>query len=591
MSNNPSSGGEELRQPDQRPDEMPITTAQETPIEAVSESDSSPDPMENTIANSIANNGGADSVSDTFAADAPAVESSQMPVSDPVLPNADVSSDSLSESSNEDSAVAVEESTNGSVSGAMPEVSDPAAEVGQGNTEQSTAIANERMSDDGNVQSDAPSDMQTLLDQQPSSNGLRKGDLVEGTIISTSPTEIRVDIGAKTDAVVNGKELERLTPETLQTLDVGKQIKAYILLPENADGFPVLSLSRAMEEQDWARAEELRNSKEVYQGRIDGYNRGGLIVRFGRLRGFVPESQVSRDRRRRVEGITDPQQKWGKMRNEEIAVKVLEVDRGRDRLILSEREAVPALRDGQKQKLLEELKIGDRRTGIIKSVTEFGAFVDVGGADGLVHITEISHKHITSPKDVLKPGQEVNVEVISVDPERKRIGLSIKRTESDPWETIVKKYAVGQLVEGTITKTAKFGAFARLKDDPEIEGLIHLSELADHHVENPNEVVNEGEEYTLRIVRIDPEQRRIALSIKKVMDKGFTEYDMRKATGMDVAGFEASSLREDGRRGGGGGGGGGGNYGGGSGGGGGGGGGGRRRDRKGRRRDNEYDDE
>jgi small subunit ribosomal protein S1 len=323
--------------------------------------------------------------------------------------------------------------------------------------------------------------MQALLDQQPHETRYKKGELIEGVVASTSPTEILIDVGLKSEGVISGKELERMDRETLENLKVGEKVLAYVLNPEDRNGNVVLSLNRALEEQDWRHAEELYQSGEVYSGKVDGYNKGGLIVRFGRVRGFVPESQVSRDRRRRAEG-NDPQEKWGEMRGEDITVKVLEVDRSRNRLILSEREAAPMMREQQKERLLDELQVGDVKVGRVKSLADFGAFVDVGGADGLVHLTELSWKHITHPREILKPGQQVEVEVISIDRDRKRIGLSIKRREEDPWVVITRQYQSGQLVQGTITKLTKFGAFARLVDNPEIEGLIHISELADHRV-------------------------------------------------------------------------------------------------------------
>lgn len=408
----------------------------------------------------------------------------------------------------------------------------------------------------------ASTSMETLLDQQHEGPQVKKGDLLTGTIARTSPTEILIDVGLKSEGVISGKELERIDRDTLNRLKTGEQVSVYVLIPEDRNGNVVLSLSRALEEQDWRQAETLRESGEVFHGKVDGYNKGGLIVRFGRVRGFVPESQVSRDRRKRAEGA-DPQEKWGKMRGEDISVKVVEVDRGRNRLILSEREAVPMLREGQKEKLLTELKVGDRRTGKVKSVADFGAFVDVGGADGLVHLTELSWQHITHPKEVLKVGQEVDVEVISIDPERKRIGLSMRRTQEDPWMAITRKYSVGQLVQGTITKLTKFGAFARLVDAPEIEGLIHISELSDKRVIHPKEVVNENDVVTLRVVKIDSEERRIGLSIKRVDSPDYMESDYRRAMGdeqpreprearrpqvADVADFESAMLKEEERR-------------------------------------------
>jgi len=375
---------------------------------------------------------------------------------------------------------------------------------------------------------------------------LSKGDIVEGVVAETSPTEILIDLGMKTEGVIAGKELERMDKETLDRLKVGLRLSVYVLNPER-NGRVILSLSRAAEEQDWRKAEELHKSGEIFNGRVDGYNKGGLIVRLGRVRGFVPESQVSRERRQRAQG-SDPQEKWDAMRGEDISVKVLEVDRGKNRLILSEREAMPALRELRKERLLDELQVGERRRGRVKSVADFGAFVDVGGADGLVHLTEISWKHVTHPRDVLRVGQEVEVEVISVDRQNKRIGLSIKRCEEDPWSVVARTYKVGQLVQGTVTKLAKFGAFARLVENPEIEGLIHISELAQNRVGHPKEVVKEGDVVTLRVIKIDAEQRRLGLSLKKVTASEYSASDYQRAIEPDFADFEAASLKEDDRR-------------------------------------------
>ncbi|GAB4545311.1 MAG: hypothetical protein OHK0023_03380 [Anaerolineae bacterium] len=392
-----------------------------------------------------------------------------------------------------------------------------------------------------------PTSMSAELLEQYDEPKLKKGEIVEGVVSSTSPTEILIDIGARTQGVVSGKELERMDKETLERLKVGEKVTVFVLTPENKAGRVVLSLSRATEEQDWRKAELLKESGEVYYGKVDGYNKGGLIVRIGRVRGFVPESQVSRERRDRSKGA-DPQEKWDSMRGEDISVKVLEVDKARNRLILSERDAAPALREQRKSALLDELQVGDRKTGRVKSISDFGAFVDIGGADGLVHLTELSWKHITHPKEALRVGQEVNVEVISIDRERKRIGLSIKRTEEDPWSVIARSYTVGQLVQGTVTKLTKFGAFARLVDNPEVEGLIHISELAGHRVGSPKEVVKEGDVLTLRVVKIDAEQRRIGLSLKKVSSPEYMETDYRRSTANDIADFEAGMLKEDDRR-------------------------------------------
>lgn len=398
----------------------------------------------------------------------------------------------------------------------------------------------------------ASADSAASVDQQ-SGPQIKKGDIIKGTIAQTTPTEIMIDLGLKAPGIVPSKELERMDKESLEALKVGEEVEVFVLSPENRNGLVVVSLTRATEERDWQQAETMRGTGDVYEGKIDGYNKGGLIVRFGRLRGFVPESQASRDRRTRATG-TDPQEKWGSMRGEDIAVKVLEVDRARNRLILSERDATPAFREQRKEKLLDELNVGDVKIGRVKSIADFGVFVDVGGADGLVHLTELSWKHITHPKEILKVGQEVEVEVIAVDRERKRIGLSIKKREEDPWMAIARKYQQNQLVQGTITKLTKFGAFARLVDNPEIEGLIHISELAPQRVNHPKDVVNEGDVLTLRVVKIDTENRRLGLSLKRANSAEYAEADYRRAmrpeepAGVDIADFEAASLREGERR-------------------------------------------
>jgi len=404
--------------------------------------------------------------------------------------------------------------------------------------------------DDENGASDDPAQD----DAQEITTGAKKGEILEGTILRTSATEIVVDVGLNAEGVIQSRELERMDKETLDSLKEGEKVLVYVISPQDQKtGNIILSLQRAQEERDWRDAERLQGTGEVFQGKIDGYNKGGLIVRFGRVRGFVPESQVSRDRRRRTEGA-DPQNKWAAMRGEDLSVKVLEVDRGRNRLILSERDAAPQLREAQKSRLLDELSVGDVRVGHVKSVADFGVFVDVGGADGLVHLTELSWKHIVRPADVFKVGQEVKVEVISVDRERKRIGLSIKRQEEDPWTAITRNYTVGQLVQGTITKLTKFGAFARLVEAPEIEGLVHISELADHRVNHPKDVVNEGDVLTLRIVKIDQVERRMGLSLRRVDSPDFIEGDFRRATRPpgevmpDIAELEAAAFREDDQR-------------------------------------------
>jgi len=354
--------------------------------------------------------------------------------------------------------------------------------------------------------------------------GPKRGDIIEGVVTATSPTAVYVDVGAKGEGVIPGRELERMNRETLDLLKPGASITVYVINPHSQDGGPLLSLNRALEELDWRRAEEYRESQEVYESHVAGYNKGGLIVRFGRLRGFVPQSQIGSDRRRLLDGET-PEERWGKMVNETISIKVMEVDRARNRLILSERMAARESRESRKEDLISRLQVGEVRTGRVVSLVDFGAFVDIGGAEGLVHLTELSWKHVTHPKEFLKVGQEVKAEVISIDPENKRIGLSMKRQEADPWDTVAINYQIGQLVQGIVTKMTKFGAFVRLVDVPEIEGLVHISELSDQRVNHPREVLQEGETVTLRVVKMDIEDRRLGLSLKKVNSAEYLDMD------------------------------------------------------------------
>jgi len=369
---------------------------------------------------------------------------------------------------------------------------------------------------------------------------IRRGVILEGTVIETSPTEVHIDLGEGVVGTVASRELERMDRTALEALNVGNVVRVYVLRTQGPDGRPVLSLARAEEEHNWQMAIEYFENQEVHFSKVAGYNKGGLIVRFGKVRGFVPASQVSRERQRRAVGDS-PEERWGGMVGEDIAVKVVEIDRSRNRLILSERAAAREWREKQKARLLEELTVGEVRKGRVISLADFGAFVDLGGADGLVHLTELSWSHVTHPREILEVGQEVEVQVISVDRDRKRIGLSLKRQEDDPWQRIVRNYEVHQLVQATVTKLTKFGAFARLVDAPEIEGLIHISELADYRVSHPREVVLVGDVLTLRIVKIDPEQRRLGLSLRQVDSAKYMDQDWQAI----VEEFEEEDASEE----------------------------------------------
>jgi small subunit ribosomal protein S1 len=382
--------------------------------------------------------------------------------------------------------------------------------------------------------------MESLLEEQGLSLDFPKaGEVRTGFIAAIRPNEILVSVGTKSEGLISGKEFEQIPGEEKAEFHVGQEIPVYVITPEDSNGNVVLSYLRAREERDWLEAEKMLESSKAFDSKIIGYNKGGLIVPLGRLRGFVPASQISLVRRSALSG-ENPEQRWSKMVGEPIKARVIEVDRERRRLILSERAALQETRESLKDRLLDELKEGDIRTGRVTSVADFGAFVNIDGADGLVHLSEISWDRIQHPNEVLKVGQEVQVKVISVDQERKRIGLSIRQLQKDPWLRKIEHLREGQLVEGTITHLTKFGAFAKLDED--LEGLIHVSELSEQRINHPKEVVKEGDVVTLRIIKIDPERRRIGLSLRKVDSPAYADLDWKMDLAEEVR--EAHSSEE-----------------------------------------------
>lgn len=355
---------------------------------------------------------------------------------------------------------------------------------------------------------------------------VKYGDIVAGTVVRVEPREILIDIGAKSEGVVAQKEMETMTPDALKKIQVGDRVLAFVLKSENRDGNVVLSLARAQMERDWRDAEELLKSEAIFEAQVAGFNKGGLIVRVGKVRGFVPATQLESTFKRRSEPQSETpeasESDLSALVGKKLRLKIIELDRERNRLILSERAAMRDWRKEQKERLMTELKEGDVRSGVVTSVTDFGAFVALGGVDGLIHLSELSWAKINHPRDLLQVGDKVDVKVLSVEKERQRIALSLKRLQAEPWTTVEERYQVGQLVTGTITKLASFGAFARLEDN--IEGLIHISELSDKRIQHPKEVVKEGETLTLRVIRIDPARRRLGLSLKRVADEDFSNY-------------------------------------------------------------------
>jgi small subunit ribosomal protein S1 len=367
--------------------------------------------------------------------------------------------------------------------------------------------------------------MEVLLENDAFSVELPKsGEIREGTIASISQGQVLVSIGAKSEGIISGRELEVIDDEVRESFEVGQEIPVFVVSPEDSNGNVVLSYKRAQEQMAWIAVEEQMEDDEIIESKIIGYNKGGLIVDVYGLRGFVPASQISALRRSQAIGDT-PEQRWAKMIGEPISVRIIEVDRSRRRLICSERAASSESRQSIKERVIEELEEGEVHTGRVTSLADFGAFVNINGADGLVHLSELSWDRIQHPKEILEVGQEVKVKVINIDREKKRIGLSLRALSDDPWRERIEKYSVGQLVEGVITRLTKFGAFARLESD--IEGLIHISEISETRIEHPKEVLKEGEIVALRIIRIDPEQHRIGLSLRKVDSAAFADKDFK----------------------------------------------------------------
>lgn len=383
------------------------------------------------------------------------------------------------------------------------------------------------------------SSMESLLEEQGLNLDLpAAGEIRQGFIATIRENEILVSIGTKSEGVISGRELEAISAEDRASFTVGQEIPVYILAAEDQSGNVVLSYARAREEKDWEEVDELLASGGVYPSKVIGYNKGGLIVPLGRLRGFVPASQISQTRK--IGGDNEsPDQRWGKMIGETMNVRIVEVDRARRRLILSERQALQETRESLKDRLLDELHEGMVRTGRVTSLADFGAFVNIDGADGLVHLSEISWERIQHPNEVLKVGQEVQVKVVSVDHDRKRIGLSIRQLEQDPWSEKVGHLKEGMLVEGKITHLTKFGAFANLGED--IEGLIHVSELSEQRVAHPKEVLHEGEVVTLRVIKIDVERRRIGLSLRKVDSPAYADLDWKMALSEEIDKMKSSA--------------------------------------------------
>ncbi|MFN8496171.1 MAG: S1 RNA-binding domain-containing protein [Caldilineaceae bacterium] len=340
-----------------------------------------------------------------------------------------------------------------------------------------------------------------------------RGDLREGVIVEVRPSELLVNVGSKRDGVVPQSDLSKLDPEFVKSFQVGQTVDVVVSKPPEDDGTFQLSIADALQQKDWIIAQKLLESGEITSHKVIGYNKGGLTVEFNRLRGFVPASHIIDMPR----NLSEDQRRVELERriNEEMRLKVIEVDRRRRRLVMSQMLAEREYRTQQKEALFTRLKVGDVVTGEVRSLRPFGAFVDLGGADGLLHVSEIGWGQINHPREVLEVGQQIDVEVIRLDPDNQRIALSRKRLNANPWSDIESRYEVGQVIPVTITRLADFGAFAQI--EPGVEGLIHLSELADISVAEPLKTVRPGDKVTAKILRIDSKRQRVGLSLRQAM--------------------------------------------------------------------------
>ncbi len=333
----------------------------------------------------------------------------------------------------------------------------------------------------------------------------KHGDIVDGVVVRVDADEVLVDIGAKAEGIISGKELGFRGDEP--ALAPGDSVKVYVLQPENDEGNVVLSLRRARAETTWLTAAEKQASGEIIEAEVREQNKGGLIVNVLGLRGFLPSSQVGRTAGSDLEGLV----------GQKIQVKILEVNRKRNRLIVSQKAAEDEDRARRREDLFNRIQVGDVVTGTVSGLTSYGAFVDIGGADGLIHISELSWDRVSKVTDVLQLGDRVEVKVIKLDPDQNRISLSLRQLQQDPWERFMETYPVGSIVTGTVTKTKKYGAFLQVMSG--IEGLLHISELSWDHVDKTEDVLKVGEEVQVKVIGVDTARRRVSLSLKQLTSR------------------------------------------------------------------------
>src|SRR3990170_6384415 len=365
------------------------------------------------------------------------------------------------------------------------------------------------------VGEEAGMDMGALLSNEGLEyRALRRGEVIEGLVMGTDRDGVLVDVGSKSEGVIPHHEMPSLGPDAARRLSPGDKVLVYILQPETPEGQVLLSIDRALGEKGWRVLQQRFEEGQAFDAQVSGFNKGGLLVNVEGVHAFVPLSQVVGAR----PGGEDGEGSLSSMVGKTLHLKVIEINRRRNRVILSERAALQEWRSQQKERLLAELREGDIRRGKISSIRSFGVFVDLGGADGLAHLSELSWERNKTPEDMFRVGDEIDVYVMKVDQETKKIALSLRRAQPELWEGIVDKYLVGQVVPGVITKLVTFGAFARIEGP--VEGLIHVSELVDRRIAHPKEAVREGDILPLKVVRIERDRHRLGLSLRQAREEG-----------------------------------------------------------------------
>ncbi|NWF69351.1 MAG: S1 RNA-binding domain-containing protein [Chloroflexi bacterium] len=369
-------------------------------------------------------------------------------------------------------------------------------------------------------------DFEQLLEESYGLLQPRRGEIRNAIILQIDEREVIVDLGAKQDGIVPSQDLERLDNEVRSGLKIGAEVPVYVLNPRDQDDNLIVSINMGLQRYDWERARDLLKTEDAVRVVVTGHNKGGVLVRWNRLEGFIPSSHLVS-----INLSGDRRDSWGDVEGRELIVKVIEVDQDRRRLIFSEREAQKERRAQEKARLLAELKEGDVVRGVVTGLRDFGAFVNLGGADGLIHVSELAWHRVDHPRDVLRVGDDIEVYVLNLDRDSNRIALSRKRLLSDPWEDAALRYHEGQLVEGTVTNVVDFGAFVAL--DNGLEGLLHLSEMGNGSLKEPHSYVKKGDRLSLRISHLEPEKRRVGFTQR--WGTGETPGEETSPNGVDAA--------------------------------------------------------